>query len=123
MCFSAVFFRQHAFGDQLLLDAVGICLGLIDFVDGHDDRHLAGLGVSDCLLGLRHHSVVGRNDEHYDIGNLCAARAHCRERLMTGSIEEGDNALGCLDMISADVLRDAAGLAAGNTGAADSIEQ
>src|SRR3546814_8745675 len=54
----------EVFGDQLvlqqfLLHAIRIGAGLIDFVDGDDDRHLSGLGVIDRLDRLLLDAVVG----------------------------------------------------------------
>src|SRR6266540_4093611 len=45
LCLAAVFLGQHAFGDEFLLDAVGIRFRLVDLVDSDDDGHAAGLGV------------------------------------------------------------------------------
>src|SRR3546814_8823362 len=55
----------EVFGDQLvlqqfLLHAIRIGAGLIDFVDGDDDRHLSGLGVIDRLDRL----LLDRSEEH-----------------------------------------------------------
>ena len=104
---------------QLLLDALGIRLGLVDLVDRDDDRHLAGLGVRDRFLRLRHHAVVGGDDQNHDVGDLGAARAHRRERLVARRVEERDHAARRLDVVRADVLRDAARLAARHARAAD----
>jgi hypothetical protein len=47
----------------------------------------------DRLEGLRHHAVVGGDDEHGDVGQLCAAGAQGGERLVARRVEEGDLAL------------------------------
>ena len=111
------------FGDQLLLDALRIRVGLVDLVDRDDERHVARLRVRDRFLRLRHDAVVGRDDQHDDVGDLRAARAHRRERLVARRVEERDHALRRLDVVGADVLRDAAGLAARDARAADRVEQ
>ena len=55
-------FRNHFLLYQLLLDAIGICIWLIDLVDGDHNRHPARLRVLDGFLGLRHHTIIGRYD-------------------------------------------------------------
>ena len=75
---------------ELLLDLLGLRLGLVDLVHGDDDRHAGGLGVVDRLDGLRHDAVVGGHDEDGDVGHLRAAGAHGREGLVAGRVEEGD---------------------------------
>ena len=42
---AAVVFRHDLFGDQFLLDAVRVGVGLVDLVDRDDDRHTGRLGV------------------------------------------------------------------------------
>ena len=63
---------------ELLLDPVGVGLGLIHLVDGHDDGDLGGLGVVDGLHGLGHDAVVGGHHQDGDIGDHGAAGAHGR---------------------------------------------
>ena len=83
-----------------------------------------GLCMRDCLNCLRHHRVVGCDDEHNDIGDLCSARAHCSKRFVAGSIEEGDfAAIGKLNRIGTDMLRNSAGLTCNDVRIADIIEQ
>ena len=108
---AAEVFGHDLLGDQLLLHALDVGLGLVDLVHRDDDRHAGRLGVRDRFLGLRHHAVVGRDHQDHDVGRLGAARAHRRERLVARRVEEGDHAARRLDVIGADVLRDAAGLA------------
>ena len=120
---AAVFFRQHALRDELLLDALGIRIRLVDLVHRDDDRHVARLRMGDRFLRLRHHAVVRGDDQHDDVRDLRAARAHRGERLVTRRVEERDHALRRLDVISADVLRDATRLAARDARAADRVEQ
>ena len=98
-------------------------LGLVDLVDRDDDRHAGRLRVVDGFLGLRHHAVVGGDHQDDDVGRLGAARAHGGERLVARGVEEGDHAARRLDVVGADVLRDAAGFARRHLGAADVVQQ
>ncbi len=72
---------------------------------------------------LGHDAVVGRYHQHDDVGDFGAAGAHARERFVAGRIDEDDLAAVLLDVISADVLRDAAGFTLGDVGGPDGIEQ
>ena len=119
-----------AAGGELLDDLGGVGFGLVDLVDGDDDRHLRGAGVVDGLEGLGHHAVIGCDDDHDDVGDLGSASTHAGEGFVTGGIEEDDLAaegggvgLGDFDLVGADVLGDAAGFAACDVGGADGVEQ
>ena len=59
------------------------------------------------FLRLRHHAVVCCNDQDCDVGHLRTTRAHGRERLVPRGVEECDLPSVVLDLVSADVLRDA----------------
>ena len=83
----------------------------------------AALRVVDRFARLRHDAVVGRDDEDDDVGDLGAAGAHQRERLVAGRVEEHDVPVVDRDVIGADVLRDAAGFALGDARLADRVEQ
>ena len=108
---------------KLLLDAVDLGVRLVDLVDGDDDRNFGRARVIDGLDGLRHHAVVGRDNQNHDIGDFGAAGTHAGERFVTRSIDEDDLLAVVIDVISADVLRDAAGFLVGDVGEADGIEQ
>ncbi len=108
---------------KLLLDAVGLCVRFVHLVDGDDDRNVRRLDVRDRFLRLRHDAVVGRDDQDRDVGDFRTARAHRGERFVTGRIDERDLAIVSLDGVRADLLRDAAGLAARDVGLTDLIEQ
>src|SRR5688572_15163102 len=120
---AAPFLRDHALLRQLVPDFLGIGVVLVELVDRGDDRHVCRLRVLDGFLRLRHDAVVGGNDEDDDVRHLGAARAHRRERRMARRVEEGHDAARRLDVIGADVLRDAARLARRHLGAADVGEQ
>ena len=115
---------HHLVLEQLLADLLGIGAGLVDLVDRHDHRHAGRLGVVDRLDRLRHQPVVGRHHQDDDVGDVGAARAHLGERLVARRVEEGDLRLvRQRDLIGADMLGDAAGLAGDDVGAADRVEQ
>ncbi len=46
-------------------------------------------------MRLRHDAVVGRDDEHDDVGDIRAAGAHGGEGGVAGSIEESDALCRC----------------------------
>ena len=77
----------------------------------------------DRLDGLRHDAVVGGDDDDGDVGDLGAAGAHGGEGLVARGVEEGDPLAVVRDLVGADVLGDAAGLAGGDLGLADRVEQ
>ena len=74
-------------------------------------------------MRLRHDAVVGRHHQNHDVGDFGAAGTHAGERFVTGGIDEDDLLAVLIDVISADVLGDAAGFFAGDVGEADGIEQ
>ena len=118
----------HRFHHDAVLEEVGaharrIGVRLVDLVDRHDDRHLGGARVVDGFDRLRHHPVIGCDHQHGDIGRLRAAGAHGRERLVAGRVDEGDLLAVLLDLVGADVLRDAAGLGGDDIGLPDGVEQ
>ena len=71
--------RLNAAGGELLDDLGRVCVGLVDLVDGDDDRHLGGAGVVDGLKGLGHDAVVGCDDDDNDVGHLGSAGTHAGE--------------------------------------------
>ena len=120
---AAPLLRLEAELRHLGADAVGLRALLVDLVDRDEDRHLGRLGVVDRLARLRLHAVVGRHHDHRDVGDLGAAGAHGGERLVARRVEEGDDLVAVVDLVGADVLRDAAGLAGRHLGLADRVEQ
>ena len=107
---AAVFFDQHAVIGQLLLDASGLALGL-SILFSATDRHLGRLDMGDGFLGLRHHAVIGGHHQHGDVGDLAP-----RARMAVNASWPGVSRKVILrpltfDLVGADVLRDAAGLA------------
>ena len=108
---------------QFVADPVGLGIGAIDLVHGNEDRNARSLRVVDRLNGLRHHAVVGGDDDHRQVGHLRAARPHRRERLVARGVEEGDPIAVLMHLIGADVLGDPARLAGDHLGLADRVEQ
>ena len=85
-------------GDQAVLGQLTAHLGrvgvfLVDLVDRHHDRDAGRLGVVERLDGLRHHAVVGRDDEDRDVGDLRTTSTHGGERLVARGVDEGDGPL------------------------------
>ena len=100
---------------------------LVDLVDRHDDRHVGRLRVVDGLHRLRHDAVVGRDHQDRDVGGLRTTGTHGGERLVTGGVDEGDEPLVAVqfgeDLVGADVLGDATGLALADVGLTDRVQQ
>ncbi len=127
---AAPLFRRQSAIAQLLLHAIRLRVGLVDLVDRNDDRHTRRLGVIDCFERLRHHPIVGGDNDDDNVGHLGAARTHAGERFVAGSIEEDDLAaggrrtfLGEPHLVCADVLGDASGFARGDIGFANGVQQ
>jgi hypothetical protein len=112
--FAAVFLRHDPLRDQLLLHAIGIRLGLVDFIYRDDERDVRSLRVMDRLDRLRHHTVVRGDDQNHQIGDLRTARAHRSECLVARGVEERDDPARSGHVVRADVLRDPARLARGD---------
>jgi hypothetical protein len=108
---------------QAALHALEIGVGPVDLVDCDDNRHLRRARVVDRLDRLRHDAVVGGDDEDDEIGDFCAPRAHRGKRLMARRVEEGNAAAVDLNVVRADMLCDAAGLAFRHVRAADRVEK
>jgi hypothetical protein len=121
---AAIALERDVVLQQVEADLVRVAAGLVDLVDRHDQRHLGRLGVADRLDRLRLDAVVGGHDQDDDVRDRGAARAHRGEGLVAGRVEEGDAPAGLgLDLVGADVLRDAAGLVRGDVGLAQRVEQ
>ena len=108
---------------QLLLDALGIGLGLIHLIDSHNNGNPRRLGVVDRLHRLGHDTVLGSHHQNGNIRHHGASGAHGGERLVARGVQEGNGLSVDLHLIGADVLGDAAGLAAGHMGVADIVQQ
>ena len=69
---------------KLLFDAVGVGVGLVNLVQGHDHRHVRRMNVGIRLARGGHHAVVRCHHQHGNVRALRPARAHGGERLMAG---------------------------------------
>ena len=104
--------------------ALGLRVGFVDFVDRDDHRRLGGARVIDRFDCLRFYAVISRDDQNDDVRHFGAARTHGGEGCVAGRIDEGHLGAGARrNLISADVLRDAAGLARNNVRLPDCVEQ
>src|SRR5215218_2445447 len=122
---AAVLLGHQVVLGELLADLGRVGVLLVDLVDRHHDRDPGRLGVVDRLHGLGHDPVVGRDHQHGDVGDGRAPGPHGGERLVAGGVDEGHQAaVGARpDLVGADVLGDAAGLAGDHVGVADGVEQ
>ena len=120
---AAPFFGHQSAVGQLALDALGIGVGLVDFIESDDDRNFGGTRVIDGFLGLRHHTVVRTNHQHYDVGYFCAACAHAGKGFVTRGVDEDDALRPGVRFVCPDVLGDASGFAASHVGGADRVQQ
>ena len=124
---AAVLLGHEVVLGELLHDLGRVRTLLVDLVDRHDDRHIRGLRVVERFDRLRHHAVVGGDHEDREVRRLRTTGTHGGERLVTRGVEERDAALGALvldlDLVGADVLGDAAGLAGDDVGRPDRVEQ
>ena len=76
----------------------------------------------DRLNGLRHDAVVSCNNQDGNIGDVRSTGTHGGERLMSRSIQEGNQLAVDVDLICTDVLGNAARLGGGDVGVADCVE-
>ena len=80
--------------------------------------------MADRLDRLLHDAVIGGDHQHDDVGDVGAARPHRGKGLVAGGVDKGDLlAAAQSDPIGADMLGDAAGLAGGDVGFAQRVEQ
>ncbi len=80
--------------------------------------------MPDRLDRLLLDAVVAGDDQDDDVGDVGAAGAHRREGLVSRRVDEGDALTALqLDLIGADMLCDAAGLAGRHIGVAQCVEQ
>ena len=121
---TAEFLEHDTVRQQLLLDLRGIRLREIHLVDCNDERNAGVARVRDRLDGLRHDGIVGGHDEHDDVRDLRAARAHCRKRFVAGRVQERDLAVAIHGhVVRADVLRDSPRFTRDDIRLADVVEQ
>jgi len=68
--------------------------------------------VIDRLGRLRHHTVVGRDDDHRNVVTFAPRARIAVNGLVARGVEEGDDLVAVVNLVGADVLRDAARFAA-----------
>ena len=83
----------------------------VALVDGDDQRHLRVLNEPNGLDRLRHDRVVGRDDEHHNVGQVRTERAHVPEGRVSGRVHHAHALAARVDHKGADRLRDAADFA------------
>ena len=122
--------RHETFFLQLLADAQGVCVRMINFIYGNQDGNFRRFCVRERLQSLRHHTVVCGDDEDNDVRDIRTACAHGAERRVTGRVEKSDlrELLFAFRMrhrnrVSADVLRDATGFTRRDIRLANHVEQ
>ena len=120
---AAPVFRQQSTVGELLLYPVGLCIRLVDLVDRNNDGDAGRSCVINGLQRLRHHAIIGGNHQDNDVGDFGATGAHACECLVTGGIDKDDFAVVFLDLVCADVLRDAASFATSHVGLANGVKQ
>jgi hypothetical protein len=124
---AAVLLRHQAVLGELTTDLRRIGTHLVDLVDCHDHRYFGCQGVIQCLDGLWHDAVVGRDHQHGDIGRLGTTGTHRRKRLVTWSVDKGDLAFLVLhfggNLVRADGLGDATRLTGHHVRLPDRVEQ
>ena len=95
----------------------------VDLVHCNNNWHFSRASVTDGFNSLRHHTVVGGNHQHNDVGHLCTARAHLGERGVTRCVDEGNGLAILYNLVCTDVLRDSACFTRDNAGRTNAIEQ
>ena len=125
--FAAVLLGNQAVLGELTAHLRRIGAFLVDLVDRDDNGNVRRLRVVERLDRLRHHAVVGGDDEDRDVRHLRASGAHCGERLVTRGVDERDEPVMVLELrmhlVGTDVLGDATGLARLHVGLADRVEE
>ena len=83
-------FDLHLVLQQFRAHAFRLGVRLVDLVDRDDQRHFGRLGVMDRFDRLRHDAVIRGDDQHDDVRDFGAARAHRGEGGVAGRVDEGD---------------------------------
>ena len=108
---------------QLSLHAHWVCTRHVTLIDSNDDCFLCLLGVLDSLFRLRHDTVIRRNNEHDNIGNIRTTGAHFSENRVTRCINEADWATFMLYPVGTDVLGDPPCLTLGDAALPNEVEE
>ncbi len=122
---AAELLEDDAVLQELLHRLLHVGRGEVDLVDGHDHRarrRSSAWLMASMVCGMTWSSAA--TTQHDDVGHLGAAGTHGGERLVARGVEEGDaTAARQLDVVGADVLGDAAGLAGDDVRLADVVEE
>ena len=102
---------------------VGFVARQVALVQCHDNRHPGRLDVADGLFRLGHDSVIGRDDQHGDVGDIGTPCPHVGERCVARRIHESDGSPVLFNLVRANMLGDTAGLAGDESRADQIIEQ
>ena len=114
--FAAPFLHEHALGREIAEHALLVAVGKVNLVEGDDNRRVGRFRVSDALDGLRHDTIIGRDDQHDDVGAVGSTSAHLTEGRVAGRVHERDFVPVVIDLIGAHMLSDSARLARCNIG-------
>ena len=107
------FWHKFVFS-KLSKNALRVSVFFIDLVNSHNDGHISRASVVDGFNCLRHHAVVGSNHKYNDVGDLCTAHTHLRERSVTWCVNEGDALAIFFNLVCTNVLSDATGFTGHN---------
>ncbi len=120
---AAPFLRNQLIFGQLLLNMIRIGFRLIHFIDCHDNLDTGRLGMVNRLDGLRHDTVIRRDNQDRDIRHLRAAHTHRGKRLMARRIQECN--LSSIDAYNGrtDMLCDSSGFSCRHLGLTDRVQK
>ena len=96
---------------------------LIHLVDRNNNRNTSRTCMADGFNCLRHYTVIGCNNQHHDVGRLRTTGPHRGEGFMAWRIDECYDAIGRFNLVSANMLCNAACFTGDHIGLADGIEQ
>src|SRR5690625_4437123 len=87
---ASVLLNNYIVLSELLFDPVGTGTLFVNLVDGHNDRNTSCLGVVDRLNGLRHHRVIGSDDQNDNVRSLGTPASRDGKSVVTEGIQEGE---------------------------------
>ena len=119
---SAPFLRHQTKLTHFGNNAFTVRTGLVNFVDCNDNRYTCSLGMVNGLLGLRHYTVIGSDNDNNQIGNLGTPGTHCGKGLMSRCIQEGNPLSLYIYLIGTDMLGNTTKLAFCNMCLTDGIQ-
>ena len=79
--------------------------------------------MAHCLFGLRHHTIIGSHYQNHNISGFGATGTHGGKGFVARGIEESNNTARRFNMVSADMLGNAASFACCHFGTADIVQQ